>query len=42
MPDNNHNKYINKINFLTKCSALGITRVVLGFPFEHPIDSIRV
>ena len=22
-------------------SALGITRVLVGFPFEHPIDSIK-
>ena len=30
------------LKFYLGCSAIGVGRVVAGFPFEHPIDAIKV
>jgi hypothetical protein len=32
----------DKHKFYLQSSMIGITRVICGFPFEHPIDAIKV
>ena len=38
---NDVKKPMSKLKFYTGTVALGVARTTLGFPFEHPIDSIK-